>query len=252
MEKLNACIVSVSMPNISRKTVELQREVVQKFNPQNYPHYQFFVGMDVKHGVFLDYFWGMNGIKAGVLKEKNIPQELNHDVVIILDTDCIPLSDRAFEYYAQTALNGKLIGNAQRTNHLQNNQHVFAAPSASAISRQIYSKIGAPSALETNRSDVLEEYTWAAEDNNVDVIKVLPLRYDAPPQRYEWERNQPPYWDLADGMPKYGMGTTYGDDLGDLFWHNFQIRMPGQEERFWNKCEEVLVRGMYEDRSIKH
>jgi len=28
--------------------------------------------------------------------------------------------------------------------------------------------------------------------------------------------------------------------------------MPGQEERFWNKCEEVLVRGMYEDRSIKH
>ena len=53
-------------------------------------------------------------------------------------------------------------------------------------------------------------------------------------------------------MPKYGMGTTYGDDSGDLFWHNFQIRMPGQEERFWNKCEEVLVRGMYEDRSIKH
>lgn len=253
MEKIDACIVSVSMPNINRKTVELQREVVNKLNPQKYPHYQFTVNMDVRHGVFLDYFWGLNGVKAGVLAKQNIEQTMNHQVVIILDIDCIPVSENALEYYAQNALNGKLIGNAQRTNHLQNNQHVFAAPSASAISRETYVKIGVPSALETDRSDVLEEYTWAAEQANVSVEKVMPLRFDAPPQRYDWEKDQPPYWNLADGMPKYGMGTTYGDaDRGELFWHNFQIRMPGQEERFWNKCEEVLTRGMYEDRSIKH
>lgn len=231
----------------------MQREVVQKFNPQKYQHYQFFVDMNTKHGVFLDYFWGLNGIKAGVLKNQNIEQKLNHQVVIILDIDCIPLSKHAFEYYAKNALAGSLIGNAQRTNHLQNNQHVFAAPSASAISKNTYVKIGAPSALETDRSDVLEEYTWAAEATGVNVMKLMPLKYDAPPQRYDWEKSQPPYWDLADGMPKYGMGTTYGnEEQGELFWHNFQIRMPGQEERFWNKCEEVLTRDMYEDRSIKH
>ena len=253
MEKINACIISVSMPNINRKTVEMQREAVAKFNKPKYPHYQFMVGMDVRHGVFIDYFWGMNGVKAGVLAKENIEQKMDHDVVIILDIDCIPVSDNAFEYYAQEALKGNLIGNAQRTNHLQNNQHVFAAPSASAISRSTFIKIGAPSALETDRSDVLEEYTWAAEQHNVNVIKIMPTRFDAPPQRYDWEKNQPPYWDLADGMPKYGMGTTYGDsERGEMFWHNFQIRMPGQEERFWNKCEEELARGMYEDRSIKY
>jgi hypothetical protein len=197
--------------------------------------------------------WGLNGVKAGVFTKENFEQKIDHDVVIILDIDCIPVSLNAFEYYAKVAASGKLIGNAQRTNHLNNGQHVFAAPSASAISRNSMVKIGAPSAIETDRSDVLEEYTWAAEANGVDVVKIMPMRFDAPPQRYDWEKNQPPYWDLADGMPKYGMGTTYGsDEQGELFWHNFQIRMPGQEQRFWNKCEEVLVRGMYEDRSIKH
>lgn len=260
MEKINACIVSVYMPNINRKTVELQREVVNKFNTPKYPHYQFSVGMDVRHGIFLDYFWGMNGVKAGAFVYKDIEQKLNHDVVIILDIDCIPVGENAFEYYAREAAAGKLIGNAQRTNHLNNNQHVFAAPSASAISRETLIKIGAPSALETERSDVLEEYTWAAEQAGVEVVKLMPLRFDAPPQRYEWEKDKEPYWNLADGMPKYGMGTTYGYVMNeqmkgmpvDLFWHNFQIRMPGQEERFWNKCEEVLTKDMYEDRSIKH
>lgn len=241
------------MPNIKNITVEYQQEVVKKFNPQKYPHYNFFVGMDVRHGLFLDYFWGLNGVKVNTLADQPIDKNFDHDVIIILDIDCIPLSEYAFEYYATQAAQGKVIGNAQRTNHLQNNQHVFAAPSASAISKETFLKIGSPSALETERSDVLEEYTWAAESAIVDVIKIMPMRYDAAPQRYEWEKNQPPYWDLADGMPKYGMGTTYGNDQqGELFWHNFQIRMPGQEERFWKKCEEVLMRGIYEDRSIKH
>lgn len=253
MEKINACIVSVSMPNINRKTIEMQREVVQKFNPQNYHHYQFFVDINTKHGVFLDYFWGLNGVMAGALKKQTIEKKLEHEVVIVLDIDCIPLSKNAFEIYAKSALDGNLIGNAQRTNHLNNNQHVFAAPSAAAISKNTFIKIGAPSALETFRSDVLEEYTWAAESLGVNVVKIMPLKFDAPPQRYDWEKEQPPYWNLADGMPKYGMGTTYGsEEQGELFWHNFQIRMPGQEERFWNKCEQVLTRDMYEDRSIKH
>lgn len=251
MEKINACIVSLFMDNINRKTVEMHREVVSKMNVQKYPFFQFKANM--KHGVFLDYFWGMNGIKAGVLKEQEVEQKVDFDVVIILDIDCIPVSSNALEYYASEALKGNLIGNAQRTNHLDNGKHVFAAPSASAISKKTFLQIGAPSALETQRSDVLEEYTWAAEANGVNVIKTLPLRYDRAPLRYDWEKDQPPYWALGDGMPVYGMGTTYGDEQnGELFWHNFQIRLPGQEEMFWNKCEEVLTREMYEDRSIKH
>ena len=99
-----------------------------------------------------------------------------------------------------------------------------------------------PVATETERSDVAEEYTWAAEEAGIEVIKFMPLRYDAPPARYAWEGEQPPYWNLADGMPVYGIGTTFGDEKhGDLFYHNFQIFKPGQQERFQNKCKSLLA-----------
>jgi len=42
---------------------------------------------------------------------------------------------------------------------------------------------------------------------------------------------------------------TYSLDGKDLFW---QSGGEDHEKKFWDKCEEVLVRGMYEDRSIEH
>jgi len=233
---MNPCIISFFMDNIDFKTINYQRSVVDKFNKKKYPHYV--MKTNAPHGISIDYFWALNGIPDAL--EESVEQKVDHDVVIILDIDAIPLHEDALEHYATVASQGKLIGNAQRSNHIENGQHVFAAPSTAAISKESFKKIGAPSAMETNRSDVLEEYTWGAEVNEVPVDIVLPLRYDKAPQRYEWEGDQPPYWSLADGMPVYGMGTTYGTPEMDMFYHNFQIRMPGQQENFWKKCEEVL------------
>ena len=56
----------------------------------------------------------------------------------------------------------------------------------------------------------------------------------------DWETNREPFWRLADGMPNYGIGTTFGDEIGELFYHNFQIFHPGNQERFWKKCESIL------------
>lgn len=235
---INACIVSYFMSNINEKTVQLQKDVVKKFNKSKYPHIVF--SGDVRHGTSIDYFWELNGVKLPQFKDVEIEQKFDYDVALILDIDCIPLSESAIDHMVQEAANGRLIGNAQRTNHLDNNQHVFAAPSASAVSRETFLKLGTPSALETYRSDVLEEYTWAAESAQIEVDLLMPLRYNKAPERYPWEVNQPPYWPLADGMPVYGMGTTYGLGNDDAFYHNFQIRMAGQEERFWDKCNEVL------------
>lgn len=226
------------MDNIDPKTVELQQKVVDKFNVNKYPHYA--VKANFRHGAFIDYFWGMNSVEVSTFKGQSIPPKFTHDVILILDIDCIPLSERAIDLYLQEAMKGKIVGNAQRSNHIENNQHVFAAPSATAITKETFKKIGCPSALETSRSDVLEEYTWAAEAAGVQVDKYMPLRFDQAPQRYEWEKDQPPYWPLADGMPVYGIGTTYGDEIGDLYYHNFQIRIPGSQEKFQAKCEEVL------------
>lgn len=236
--KPKACIVSFFMDNISGKTVELQKTVVEKYNKSKYPH--IIAKTNAAHGISIDYIWSVNGQVCGEFLKHPTEKQFEYDAFLFLDIDAIPLHEDAIDYYIDEAMKGNIIGNAQRSNHIENNQHVFAAPSATAISRETFEKIGKPSAFESNRSDVLEEYTWAAESHGVSVDLVMPLRYDVSPQRYEWEKDQPPYWALADGMPVYGMGTTYGRDGKDLFYHNFQIRMPGQQERFWTKCEEVL------------
>jgi len=236
---MNACIVSYFMPNINMKTVELQQKVVDKFNITKLPH--FSMKGEIPHGLFIDYFWGINGAPGKTIENANVKQQLDFDYVIILDIDCIPVSDFAFDYFLSKVNDGKLVGNMQRSGHIQNGDHLFAAPSCSAISRDNYTKIGRPSALESARGDVLEEYTFEAERVGVPVELIPPSKFDRPPFRYEWEKEQLPYWELKNGQPNYGLGTTYGNaEAGDLFWHNFQIRMPGQEEHFWKKCEELL------------
>lgn len=235
----NPCIVSYFQKNVYAKTPEYQRRVVEKFNKSKVPFYQ--VQAEMSHSVFMDYFWCKNGDTVEVMDQLGIDKQFDHDVVLFLDIDCVPLSEVAIDYYLEVASKGKLIGNIQRSNHLSNNQHVFAAPSALGISRETFIKIGKPSASETPRSDVAEEYTWKAEKHNVELELILPLSYTDPPIRFGWEKEYKDHWALKDGMPVYGRGTTFGTDkLGSLFYHNFQIFQPGEQEKFWNKCEGLL------------
>lgn len=231
------CIVTFFMNNVHMKTVQLQRDVVEKFNKSNVPFYS--IKTDMSHGASIDYFWSMNGAKVDTFVEL-IETKVDHDVVLVLDIDAIPLNEDSIDYLIEQAYNGKIVGNAQRSNHIDNGQHMFVAPSVVALSRETFIKIGSPSSLETSRSDVLEEYTWKAEENGVEVELLMPTRFDAPPIRMAWEKETDPYWKLADGYPNYGIGTTFGKDGKEMFWHNFQIFRPGQQERFWNKCEEIL------------
>ena len=227
MDKITSpCIASLFMKNIDQKTVRLQTEVVKKFNKSNIMHYP--VLTDAPPGYTMD--------KLIEMLEKR-----GHDAIMFLDIDCVPLNDNALDYFFEQAYNGKVIGDAQRSNHIQNDQHVFCAPHNVTFTVDVYHKLGNPSFMPNHRGDVAEELTFRARENNIQVEIVMPLRYDAPPIRMDWEsKDLPPYWDLADGMPKYGIGTTFGNDSGDLFWHNYQIFHPGQQERFWKKCEELL------------
>ena len=235
---MNPCIVSFFMNNINPKTVEMQKAVVDKYNPSKVPHLH--INTQMRHGDSMDYFWLMNDVECETMKGNTPQQKLDFDVVLFLDIDALPLHERAIDQTLQYAEEGFLVGNIQRSNHIQNDQHVFVAPSCVAVRRDVYQNMGAPTARETARSDVAEEYTFLAELSEVPVKFYMPLRYDAPPIRFEWEKNQPPYWDLKDGMPKYGVGTTFGDGEKEMFWHNFQSFHPGQQERFWAKCESLL------------
>lgn len=236
---MKACIASYFMPNIHPKTVDLQRAVVKKFNSLNLQH--IVIRGEIPHGMFMDYVWSLNGQTVSTIKDQNIQKQLDFDAILFLDIDCLPVNPNAIEIYLTRALEGALIGNAQRSGHIDNDNHLFAAPSALALSAVNFDKIGRPSAIETLRGDVAEEYTYAAEANSIEVDFVPPVRYDRDVYRYDWEQDRRPYWTLENNLPNYGLGTTYGNDVeGDLFWHNFQIRVEGQQEQFWKKCEELL------------
>ena len=241
MDKVNAAIVTFFMSNLDKKTVDLQRQVVDKYNPSKYPHYSMLT--DMRHGASMDVMWYFNGLKHPTFKDHNVPKRFDHDVILFLDVDALPLDMDAIDLTIRAASNGALVGNIQRSNHIQNDQHVFVAPSCLAISVDSFVTIGMPSALETSRADVAEEYTFAAEKSGlVPVDYYMPLRYDSSPSECA-------SWALKDGMPVYGRGTTFGKEAHDfikgnyqkeMFWHNFQSFHPGQQEKFWAKCESLL------------
>lgn len=225
-EGARPCIISIFMNNIDMTMVEKQKQVVQKFNKLGIPH--FHVLTDGQPGDTMN-------------RVMDLVAQNNFDAVMFLDIDAIPVHEKALEYMFSRAYAGVVIGSAQRSNHIQNNQHVFAAPHNVTLTLKVFEQIGKPTFNPTQRGDVSEEITFAAEENNVPVEILMPIRFDAPPIRMAWEpKDLPPYWDLADGMPKYGIGTTFGLGENELFWHMYQSFHPGQKERFLEKCESVL------------
>jgi hypothetical protein len=254
---MKAGIFSFYMNNIPVEARNAQKAVVDKFNKSGHAFHQ--IETKLPHGLSMDGCWHMNGCQ--VRKEfRHLKQQFDFDVVMFLDIDAIPLNDQAIDSYVEQAYNGSLVGNIQRSNHLSNGAHVFVAPSAMALSIETFWTINKPSAVENLRSDVGEEYTWLAQKAGAHVRLYMPLRYDAAPAEAK------DGWALADGMPRYGLGTTFAqmtpsakdgdvldgtksiaaDDIEwkqtgpETFWHNFQIRFPGQPERFMAKCEEIL------------
>ena len=223
---MNPCIATIFMKNIDPVILENQKKVLEKFNKSNIAHYP--VLTDAPPGYTMD-------------KLIDMLEERGHDAIMFLDIDALPLNDKALDYLFEQAYAGKVIGSAQRSNHIQNNQHIFAAPHNITFTIATYRKIGNPSFNPNHRGDVAEEITFKAEENDVPVEIIMPLRYDAPPIRMDWEpKDSPPYWDLADGMPKYGIGTTFGTEGNEMFWHMYQSFYPGQKERFIKKCEDIL------------
>lgn len=63
------------------------------------------------------------------------------------------------------------------------------------------------------------------------------------------KKNKIPILTLSLSKVDKNATKTYSYENKELFW---QTGGENQEQNYWNKCEEVLVRGMYEDRSIKH
>lgn len=163
-------------------------------------------------------------------------RELGYDMFLFFDIDAIPVSKYAVPTMIDYASQGYLVGNVQRSNHINNGQHVFVAPSCMAFTWDTYVAAGKPRFDETSRSDVAEEFTWALEERSGNIKFFMPIRYENRPPECE-------SWALAEGMPHYGLDTTFGVDDEELTFHAFCMRAQGDRvQSFAKKCVQI-----YED-----
>ena len=214
-------------PDVDRKISQLQSKIIETFNKIPNCKYEFLMynakDGDIVPDQVIDY-----GLQELFYKK-------NYQSVLILDIDCIPLNEEALNYIFAEAEKGKIVGNIQRSNHLQNDQHVYVAPSCICLTRDMFEKLGSPSFKITNRGDIGEELTYLAEQQGIEVEMFMPNHYEKLPYGDE----KP--WDLKDGMPKYGIGTTFVNSQGkEMFYHLFQSRLNYFSDLFFLKCAKLM------------
>lgn len=166
---------------------------------------------------------------------KQLFYEQKFDRVMVLDVDCIPLSTFAIDYCFEKAAQNIFLGNIQRSNHIDNNEHCYVASSCFTLHRDLFEKIGSPSTCPTDRADTVEEFTYRCEENSYPVESFLPQSYEALP----FQSATP--WELKKGMPSYGIGTTFiNQHQQPMFYHLFEARYPGHAQRFIKQCKMIL------------
>ena len=189
-------IASFYMDNVNPDVAKAQQRVVEGFC--DLPLQQ--IKTDKSHAQAMDEFMATT----------------QYDTVVFLDIDAIPLVEGAIEILAGLALDG-IAGAPQRANHLDNNGHIYVAPSVMAIDVAFYRKIGSPSAQPTRMGDVAEEWTYVAERyTNPIYLDILDVEV--------------PKWKLDDRM--FGLNTSYGIANNKLFFHAFEGRSKAQQQRF--------------------
>lgn len=157
-----------------------------------------------------------------------------YDNILVLDVDCIPLSQQSLTYIFQQADCGSLIGNAQRSHYIQNNAHIFIGSSCICINKSVFETLGKPSMVPTVRGDIAEEFVYIAEEKNIPIEFFYPHSYEASPYGAT-------SWALAGDLNHYGIGTTFKSNDGVArFYHLFESRTNLHVDKFISKCETVL------------
>ena len=79
---------------------------------------------------------------------------------LLIDIDAFPISTNSIKIAFATAFHKGVNGNIQRTNCLENNQHIFIAESFMCFYTKKVKHLGKKAWEANNRSDVSEEITW--------------------------------------------------------------------------------------------
>jgi hypothetical protein len=199
-----AAIVSFYMSNIAADVVAAQAAAIRRFLPAGTDLLQLHTGFS--HARSIDLFLAL----------------LPYETIVLLDIDCIPIAPNALADLIAKARSGALVGAAQRANHIENGAHIYAGPFLMAFSRETYARLGRPRFLETQRGDVAEELTYAAEARNIPVDYLWPSGCDEPK------------WPITEKI-WFGRNTIYEN----AFLHAFEIRMPEQQAAFLATIDRV-------------
>jgi hypothetical protein len=220
-------IFSYANFQIDDKIKKLQSDVIGKFNQSlgakyEYLEYQGADGEIIPHQV-INY----------ALKELFFHRY--YQTVLILDIDCIPLSTHALQYTFEQAEKGILIGNAQRSNHLDNDEHVYVAPSAMCLTKEMFIDLDFPDFYPDHiKCDVGERLTYIAEEKGIPVEIYGPDNYECSPTGAE-------YWPLNSNYKNYGIGTTFVNYKNEeMFYHLFEARTNNFNKNFYDKCQGIL------------
>ena len=131
---------------------------------------------------------------------------------LLVDLDAFPLSRAALQLSFVLAARHGVCGNAQRTNCIDNGEHLFIGPSFCCFSQGLLEPLGDQAWRINGRSDVGEEICWRLpvplEDN---LFRPIRSRF-------------PPIWPLEGSTPVYGVGTTFGCDGIPVSYHHFFAR----------------------------
>jgi hypothetical protein len=203
--------------------VEYQQKVLQKFN-QSADYHPLFSKTTEKE--ILHY----QGLDHGV----STLFDEGYDTILILDTDCVPLNTYALEYIFSQAEKDILIGNAQRSMHIENDEHMYIGSSCLCLSKNLYEKFGRRTfAPDHIKADTCEYYSYDAEAHGVPIEIFMPKSYIRDDLGGKWN--------LGKGRGSYGIGTTFINSLGvEMFFHLFSSRQRVYNTYFYDKCEEIL------------
>ena len=141
--------------------------------------------------------------------QRFLPREA---LCLLVDLDAFPLSRAALQLSFVLAARHGVCGNAQRTNCIDNGEHLFIGPSFCCFSQGLLEPLGDQAWRINGRSDVGEEICWRLpvplEDN---LFRPIRTRFA-------------PIWPLEGSTPVYGVGTTFGCDGIPVSYHHFFAR----------------------------
>jgi len=131
---------------------------------------------------------------------------------LIIDIDAFPLSKFAIKLSFVLAMLKGINGNIQRTNCIENGEHLFIGPSYICFNSEIIKEFKEAAWIANERSDVSEEITWAKPE--------LIDHHLFKPQKTIFK----PIWALDGKKKVYGIGTTFGYNNFPINYHHFYSR----------------------------